>query len=82
MKCHSSKYGKDLKRDSGNIIFVCRQCHDQIHAMFSNNELRDLYSTVDALFGDDKFRKYVEWRKKHLEFSFNGAKMSNGRRRK
>lgn len=82
VKCHSSKYGKNLKTDRENVAFLCRQCHDQIHAMFSNNDLRDGYRTIRDLLGNERFAEYVQWRKKHLGYDFSGTKMSNKRKRR
>lgn len=33
----------------GPTAMLCINCHKQIHAVFTNNELRDLYRTVEAL---------------------------------
>jgi len=38
---------------------ICRDCHDAIHAQFSNKELESEYSTVDALLSNERFRKTV-----------------------
>lgn len=76
-KCHSAKYGKKLKNDESNFLWVCKNCHDTIHSYFTNNELRDLYSSKEALLSNEKFTKYVAWRMKHMKYDFNGTKMSN-----
>ncbi|VTT86641.1 hypothetical protein DM2_2679 [Halorubrum sp. DM2] len=34
---------------------LCRPCHDQVHALFTNAELRETYDTVEALRG------YLDW---------------------
>lgn len=69
-----NKY-KKLKNDEGNFIWICRLCHDQIHALFQINELRDVYNTKEALLSNEKFAKFVEWRKKHPEYDGH-SKMS------
>ena len=73
-----NKY-KDIKEDPSNLLWICRSCHDQIHAMFDNTELRDLYNTKESLLNNDKFNKYVKWKIKHPDFQGH-AKMSNRRR--
>ena len=73
---HKNKY---LKTDESNFLWVCRECHSQIHAMFTNHELKELYSTKDALLGNDRFRAFVEWRKKHPNFS-GSSKMAKSKR--
>ena len=47
---------------------------------FTNHELKELYNTKDKLLSEPKFRKYVEWRMKHLDFK-GSSKMSNRRKR-
>ena len=73
-----NKY-KSIKEDPSNLLWVCRSCHDQIHALFSNNELRDLYFTKELLLDNDNFRKFVEWKIKHPDFKGH-SKMSNRRK--
>ena len=74
---HKNKY---LKHDAGNFLWVCLECHSQIHALFSNQELKDLYNTKELLLGNEKFAKYVEWRKKHPYFN-GSSKMARERKR-
>ena len=75
---HKNKY---LRTDEGNYLWVCTECHSQIHALFSNYELKTLYPTKEALLAEPRFRKFVEWRKKHPEFK-GSSKMSNKRKGK
>ena len=58
---HKNKY---LKTDEGNFLWICEECHSQIHALFSNQELKDRLNTKELLLADPKFHKYVEWKKK------------------
>lgn len=76
----STKYSKKLKTDENNFINVCNECHSQIHALFTNQELRDVYFTKDALMSNEKFEKFVKWRMKHPDFK-GSSKMSNRKRR-
>lgn len=55
VKCHSSKYDNKLKNDESNHIMICNECHSQIHAMFSENELRDFFNTKEKLLENDDF---------------------------
>ena len=75
---HKNKY---LKTDEGNFLWICKECHSQIHALFSNYELKTLYPTKEALLAEPRFRKFVEWRKKHPDFK-GSSKMSNKRKGK
>lgn len=71
---------KDIKGDDdSNVIWICRQCHDHIHATHDNSYLRDFLNTKELLLKDDNIRKFVEWRRKHPDFKGH-AKMSKGRK--
>ena len=48
---------------------ICIPCHNTIHDLFTNNELRDIYNTIEMLKAHDRFQKYLKWiRKKPPEF--------------
>lgn len=49
-----SKKGKETKP-------VCIDCGDQVHALFTNNELRDQYNTIRALKEHPGVRKWIKW---------------------
>lgn len=76
-KC-KNKY-RQIKEDESNHIWICRQCHDAIHASYDENELRDLYNTKEKLLEAVEFKKFVAWKKKHQKFDGH-SKMSNRRR--
>lgn len=75
---HKNKY---LKTDEGNFLWVCTECHSQIHALFSNQELKELYNTKELLLAEPRFHKFVEWRRKHPDFK-GSSKMAKERRPK
>lgn len=75
---HKNKY---LKTDEGNFLRICGECHSQIHALYSNQELKDRLFTKELLLADPKFHKYVEWKKKHPDFR-GSSKMAKERRPK
>ena len=75
---HKNKY---LKTDEGNYLWVCTECHSQIHALFTNYELKTLYPSKELLLAEPRFAKFVEWRKKHPGFK-GSSKMSNKRKGK
>ena len=75
---HKNKY---LRTDEGNFLWVCTECHSQIHALFSNYELKTLYNTKELLLANPEFSKFVEWRKKHPDFK-GSSKMKKERRPK
>ena len=43
---------------------ICVPCHESIHDLFTNNELRDVYNTPESLLSNKRFQKYVKWIKK------------------
>lgn len=79
VKCRD-KYRK-TKDEESNHVMLCRPCHDQVHAIWSENELRDNYNTLEKLLAAPEFSKFVAWKKKHPEFTGH-AKMSNKRKGK
>lgn len=75
-----NKY-RENRDDPTNFIWICRFCHDKIHSMFTNNQLRDTYNTKEKLISDEDFSKYVDWRRKHPDVN-NSTRMSNERKRR
>lgn len=79
-KAKSGKY-KQIKDDLSNHLWICRSCHDQIHALYENNILRDVYNTFESLMAAPEFAKYISWKKKHPDFKGH-SKMSNTKKHK
>jgi hypothetical protein len=42
-------------------VTLCRPCHDQIHAVFTNDELRQNYDTIEALRDAERLSAYIDW---------------------
>ena len=42
-------------------LTVCRDCHNAIHAQFSNKELEREFTSVEALLANEKFSKTVRF---------------------
>ena len=49
------------ERATSPTVLLCRPCHNQIHAVFTNDELRETYDTVDSLRQSDRLGEYIEW---------------------
>ncbi len=49
------------ERATSPTVLLCRPCHDQIHAVFTNAELRSDYDTIEALRSADRLQDYLEW---------------------
>lgn len=40
---------------------LCTDCHDQIHALWTNNELRDNYNTLELLINSPEIKKFAKF---------------------
>ena len=49
------------ERADSPVAMLCRPCHDQVHALFTNAELRDSFDTVTALRTADRLQDYLDW---------------------
>ncbi len=49
------------RRAESPTVMLCRPCHDQIHAVFTNDELRENYDTIEALRDADRLQEYLDW---------------------
>ena len=48
-------------RAESPTVMLCRPCHKQIHAVYTNKELREDYDTIDALREASRLQEYIEW---------------------
>ncbi|CAJ52368.2 hypothetical protein [Haloquadratum walsbyi] len=49
------------ERAESPTVMVCRPCHKQIHALFTNDELRSEYDTINALRSASRLTEYLSW---------------------
>ena len=49
------------RRAESPTVMLCRPCHDQIHAVFTNAELREEYDTAEKLRDADRLADYIAW---------------------
>jgi 5-methylcytosine-specific restriction endonuclease McrA len=49
------------ERETSPVVTLCRPCHDQVHALFTNEELRADFDTVEALQDADRLQGYLQW---------------------
>lgn len=47
-----------------DIVMICPDCHRQIHALYSNQELALRLFTLEALKNDEKLKKFIRFIKK------------------
>jgi len=68
-----SRGGKGSK-----LITIHNICHQKIHSVFTEKELRDNYSTVENLLGHEEIQKFVKWvAKKDPNFYQRNRRMKN-----
>jgi hypothetical protein len=49
------------RRAESPTVMLCRPCHKQVHALFTNEELREGYDTAEALRGAERLAGYLAW---------------------
>jgi hypothetical protein len=58
------RYSKKEMRKRG--IMICKICHKGLHALFSEKELAENFTTKEELLADERIRKHIQWsRKQH-----------------
>lgn len=48
-------------RAESPTVTLCRPCHEQVHATFTNDELRGSYDTIEALRSAERLAGYLSW---------------------
>ena len=67
-----SKGGKDSVK-----ILIHNICHQKIHTVFTENELRDHFNTVEKLKEHQEIQKFVKWvSKKDIHYYQTNKKMN------
>jgi hypothetical protein len=49
------------ERADSPTVSLCRPCHKQVHALFTNAELRDDFDTIETLRSADRLQSYLAW---------------------
>lgn len=63
---HANKRNKkqfDRKEVRERVAWLCRPCHKQIHAVFTEKQLEREHNTLAALKAHPEIHKFVEWLK-------------------
>lgn len=63
---HANKRNKktfDRKEVKERVAWLCRPCHKQIHAVFSEKELERRFNTLEAIRAHPEAAKFIEWLK-------------------
>lgn len=61
----------------GPTAHLCRTCHKQIHALYSNKELAVRFHTIQQLREDEKISKYIKWIRKQPAETILRVRKSN-----
>ena len=63
---------------AGQRTPLCKPCHKQLHATFSNVELEKLYPTLEALRSAQKLQAFLKWiRKQKPDRNFRTLRSSS-----
>jgi len=74
LEFHHFEPGKK-RRKTNEGIEVCHQCGDQLHLLFSNNELRNDLNSLEKILSNEKILSYISWVKnKPVEKHFSVQK--------
>jgi hypothetical protein len=49
------------RRAESPTVLLCRPCHEQVHALFTNEELRERFDTAEKLRAADRLSDYLAW---------------------
>ena len=52
-------------RRGRETVWLCRHCHRQIHALFTEKELERRYDTIDKLLAADEMQSWIRWIRRH-----------------
>ena len=63
-------------------VWLCEDCHKQIHALYTNRELAFRLNTLERLENDEKIRKYLRDIRKHPPTQKVSIKKSRESRKK
>lgn len=73
------------RKDKSDTEELCQMCHRQVHALFTNTELRDerrQLDSVEGLLADERMRKAVAFVKKQPPGTRISTKQSNSAKRR
>lgn len=63
----------------GETVRLHKICHEKIHSIWKESELRDFYNTMDHINADERIQKFVKWVRKQK--NLNQSNKLNNRRR-
>lgn len=69
------------ERATSPTVMLCRPCHEQVHAVFTNEALREDYDTAEKLRGAKRLQEYLAWIRGTEKLDIQ-VRPSDGRRRR
>ena len=66
-KHHMIPKSKDGENDESNYLWLCKDCHAQIHLLYTNNYLRDNLNTPKLILSDEKIVKFGKFASKQTK---------------
>jgi hypothetical protein len=73
---------KSRNGNDKSTILICEDCHEAIHALFSNKELEKEFNTVESLLYNDKLSKSIQFLSKQNPHKRHHTKLANNQRRR
>ena len=60
---HNRRTKREFERQEmlSRILWLCRPCHTQVHALFSEKQLASEYNTREALLADMELQRFLDW---------------------
>jgi len=66
-KHHLIPKSKDGDNDDYNYMYLCKDCHAQIHLLYTNTYLRDFLNTRELVLADEQLIKFAKFAKKQTK---------------
>lgn len=63
-------------------VLICRDCHEAIHALFSNKELEHEFNSVDSLLKSERFTKTIKFISKQDPSRRTKTKLASDQRKR
>lgn len=67
-------------KKGSDTVEIHKVCHRKIHSLWTENELRDYYHTVERIREHPDMEKFIKWLKKKPDDYYTGTKDSNTRK--
>ena len=81
LKESSSKHHLIPKSKGGkhsDTILIHNICHQKIHSVFTEKELKENYNTIEKLIEHEEIKKFIKWvSKRHPDFYQSNRRIKN-----